>query len=283
MRKLTFEAPEPTFDIVLPGDTHEGSVTYHEKGVADLINYIKAEPNRYWAHMGDWVEAITTDDSRYAWNKEECPIPLKQAKAATAVFSEIAPKCFCGLIGNHELKLHRFGNLVKDEICDKLKIPYGGYMAHVDVKHAGKKLFSMMLWHGPTKGSLASNAKDYEQRIANMKASLKMKLKYMFSDCAIQACGHFHRLLVVPPTNQLYIYTTGSKTKQGYLDGIQTGDYIDPDRRWYLCTGSFSKLYSDNEDAIGYAEVTGYPPVELGFPVIHVVDGRITGVEPIAV
>lgn len=279
MKQLIFEVLEPTFDIVLPGDTHEGSVTYHDKGVKKLIEYIQAEPNRYWAHMGDWIEAITTDDKRYAWNKAEVPIPLKQAQAAIESFLPIAEKCFCGLLGNHELKLHRFGNLVKDVICSQLKIPYGSYMAHVDVKHAGKRLFSIMLWHGPTRGSLASNAKDYEQRIANMKASLKMKMKYMFSDCAIQACGHFHRLFVVPPTSQLFIYSQGTKIKQGYLDGIQTGDYIDPDRRWFVCTGSFAKLYADDDEAISYGEVSGYPPVELGFPVIHVIDGKITGIE----
>jgi hypothetical protein len=282
MKRLSFEVPEPTFDIVLAGDTHEGSVTYHKKGVDQLVDYLK-EPHRFWVHMGDWVEAITTDDKRYAWNKTECPIPIKQAQSAVETFSPVASTCICGLIGNHELKLHRFGNLVQDIICKELNIQYGSYMAHVDIKHAGKKLFSMHLWHGPTKGSLASNAKDQEQRIANMKASLKMKLKYFFSDCAIHACGHFHRLFVVPPTNQLYIYTQSGKIKQGYLDGIQTGDYIDPDRRYYCCTGSFSKLYSDDEDAIGYAEISGYPPVELGFCSVHVVEGKITGVETIVV
>jgi len=283
MKRLVFDVPESTFDICLPGDTHEGSVSYHEKGVKQLIDYILEKPSRYWANMGDWIEAITTDDKRYAWNQKECPIPVKQADAAVETFRPIASKCFCGLIGNHELKLHRFGNLVKDIICKELNIPYGAYMAHVDVKFEGKKLFSMMLWHGPIRGGLTSNAKDYEQAMANMKSSLKMKLKYMVSDCAIQACGHFHRLLIVPPTKQLYIYTSGSKLKQGYLDGIQTGDYIDPDRRYYLCTGSFSKLYPDDDEAIGYAEVSGYKPVELGFPVIHVVDGKIVGVEPIVV
>jgi len=281
MKRLSLEVASPTFDIALPGDTHIGSVSYHEKGVGHLIDHI-ASSGCYWAHMGDWIETITADDKRYAWSKEN-PIPLLQAQEAVKTFQPIADKCFCALIGNHELKLHRFGNLVKDVICSSLSIPYGAYMAHVEVKHEGTKLFSMQLWHGPSRGLLTSQAKDYEQAIANLKASLKMRLKYMVSDCAIQACGHYHRLLTVPPTNQLYIYRQGTKIKQGYLDGIQTGAYIDPDRRWYVCTGSFSKLYPDDEDAISYAEVSGYKPVELGYPVIHVVDKQIKSIEQVVV
>lgn len=42
-------------------------------------------------------------------------------------------------------------------------------------------------------------------------------------------------------------------------------------------TGSFSKLYIDGQD--DYAEVAGYDPVELGYPIVKVVDGRIVNIE----
>lgn len=277
MKRLVLDVPVTDFQIALAGDTHHGNVSMHLSGIQKLIDFIKGDKHRYWAHMGDWIEAITTDNDRYSHDTTRDPIPLKQARAVSEMFRPIAKKCFCGLRGNHELKLHRFGNLVEDVICSNLNIPYGTYLARVIVKYKGKVLFRMFLWHGPAKGSLRSTAKDYEQRQANIKAALKEKMKYKMSDCAIMACGHFHRLIVVPPSQQLYIHDGKTGVHQGYLTGQQEGEYIDTDRRWYVCTGSFSKLYTDGVDS--YAEIAGYDPVELGFPIITVQSGRIVDIK----
>ena len=275
MRSLTLNVSSPSFEIILAGDTHEGSVQMHEKGIGELIEYVRG-PKRYWAHMGDWIEAITTDDKRYSHDSSRDPIPLKQAHAAVEMFRPISSKCFCGLIGNHELKLHRFGNLVSDVICRELRIPYGSYTARVQVVYKGKTLFNMFLWHGPSKGTINSNAKDYEQREANLKATLKMRLKYKMADCAIMAIGHTHKLIVVPPSEQLYLHDAGNGIEQGYLKGEQEGPFIDPDRRWYVSCGAFLKLYENN--VTGYAEVAGYDPVQLGFVVATVEAGRIVDI-----
>lgn len=281
MKRLVWESNTADFKIVLAGDTHLGSVSMHKSGVQKLINFVKGTENTYWIHMGDWIEAISTDDVRFTSEMSEQPIPMRQAVAAVELFRPIADMCIVGLLGNHELKLHRFGNLVQDVICNGLGIPYGTYATRLIVNNNGKNLFKMFLWHGPSKGSLRSAAKDYEQRQANIKASLKEKMKFKMSDCAIMACGHLHKLLVVPPSNQLYITDGPKGVKQGYLSGQQNGDYIDTDRRWYVCTGSFTKLYTDNVQS--YAEVAGYDPVELGFVVVHVVGGKIVNIEPVVV
>lgn len=233
--------------------------------------------------MGDWIDAICTDDKRFAHNPNPGPrdiagpIPLRQAMLAAETFRPIASRGICGLMGNHELKLHRFGNLTKDIICRELNLPYGSYTARIKIVHKNKVLFRIFAWHGPAKGAVSSNAKDAEQRLANMKAALKMKMKYKMADCAVMAMGHVHKLLVVPPTTELYLHDTAKGMQGSYLKGIQSGNYIHPDQRYYVCTGSFPKMYEDGQ--VGYAEVAGYDPVELGFPVIHVVDGQIVDLE----
>ena len=281
MKSLVLNVKSPNFQIILAGDTHDGSVLTHTSGIQKLIDYVDGGKNIYWAHMGDWIEAITTDDKRYDHDTSLDPIPLKQAHAIVKMFEPIRKKCFCGLIGNHELKLHRFGNLVQDVICKELNIPYGTYTATVNVEYRGKFLFKMYLWHGPARGAINSSAKDYEQRVANLKASLKMKMKYKMADCAVMALGHIHKLLIVPPSDQLYLHSDNDGIHQDYLTGLQEGQFIDTDRRWYIATGSFMKLYQP--DAIGYAECAGYDPVELGFPIITVEGGKIVRVEPYVV
>jgi hypothetical protein len=283
MERIIFRVPSRTFDIAMPGDTHIGSSGVHWGGLDKLISYILAEQHRYWIHMGDWIDAICSDDKRFAFDANpnprdpSGPIPLRQAILAAETFSPITARGICGLIGNHELKLHRFGNLTKDIICKKLGLAYGSYTARIIVMYGEEVLFRLFAWHGPAKGTIVSNAKDAEQRAANMKAALKMKMKYKMADCAVMAMGHVHKLLVVPPTGELYLHDTDRGMKADYLSGQQSGEYIHPDQRYYVCCGSFPKMYEDGQ--VGYAEVAGYDPVELGFPVIHVEDGQIVDIE----
>ena len=251
-----------------------------EGGIQRIIDYIKSGENRYWVHMGDWIEAIKTDDPRYDADTTQQSTPLKQAQDAIDIFRPIADRGICGLLGNHELKLHRYGNLSK-LICEGIGIPYGTYASRVVFKADKKDIFKAFLWHGPTKGQISSNAKDWEQRQANMRAALKMKLKYKMSDCAIMLMGHVHKLIVVEPTKQLFIRDGKDGVRHDYLSGKQTGDYIDPDLRWYGATGAFLKLYHDGVS--GYAEIAGYDPVELGCLKIVIQGGIIREIEKVII
>jgi hypothetical protein len=91
------------------------------------------------------------------------------------------------------------------------------------------------------------------------------------------AMGHTHRLIITPPTKQLYLTYGSGKPKQHYLewDGSNDG-YTDPDCRFYVNTGSFLKMYG--EGVISYAEMKGYDPVELGAAIIKVEDRKVTNV-----
>jgi len=276
MERITYEIPLDC-EIVALGDTHIASVMAHRTGILRAIDYVKADDNRYWLHMGDWIEAIATDDIRYDSDTAQQPIPLKQAAEAIALFSPIRDRCIVGLQGNHERKLHRYGDLAA-HICAGLGIKYGTYSARVIFTNGNKTLFRLFAWHGPTRGSISSNAKDWQQRQGNMKAALKMKLQYKWGDCAVMLMGHVHKLIVVPPTtDQLYLSDSVKGPKQGYLSGRQDGVFIDPDLRWYGCTGAFLKLYEDGVS--GYAEIAGYDPVELGYLLIKIQGGNIIDIE----
>jgi hypothetical protein len=274
MQRIEIQVPMD-FDLVDHGDTHIGDVLMHQSGLEKIISYVKAEPNRYWIHKGDWIEAITTDDKRFNEETSEPKMtPAKQRDLAIELYSPIADRGLFGLFGNHEAKLHRFGNL-SEEICDGLGITYGTYSCRAIFKCGKRKLFNGFFTHG--RWQFTSNAKDYEQRQANMRAMLKMRLKYKMGDVAIASCGHSHKLLVVKPTNQLYLHDTPHGLKQSYLTGKQTGNFIDPDHRWYGCSGSLLKLYQDG--ITGYAEMAGYDPIEMGCLIWKIRDGLIVDCE----
>lgn len=274
MRRIEFNCPSD-FDLIDHGDTHGGDLLFHAKGHQKMVDYILEEDNRFWIHKGDWVEAITVDDKRY--NIETAVprmTPLQQRDYMIDLYRPIATRGICGLLGNHEAKLHRFGNLAED-ICKAIDVPYGSYSCRVLFKDGKRKLFNGFFTHG--RWVFSSAAKDYEQRQANMRAALKMRLKYKIGDCALQSCGHAHKLLVVKPTNQLYLHDTPTGLRSAYLTGKQTGNFIDPDHRWFGCSGSFLRLYEDG--ITGYAEMAGYDPVEIGFLVWKIRDGIIVDCE----
>jgi hypothetical protein len=55
------------------------------------VDYILSGENRYFMHLGDWLEAIVTDDKRYNappddLKEKEQVIPMKQAMDAVGLF-----------------------------------------------------------------------------------------------------------------------------------------------------------------------------------------------------
>lgn len=270
-------------EILGVGDTHE-DIMMHEKGLLKHVDYVIKRPDsRYLIHMGDWIEAIPTDDKRYQYNPESCPLPKKQADHIIDIFKPVASQMIVGLLGNHERKHHRIMNFA-EYICNSLGIPYGTGMCRIVFRDpSGARLFNFLVTHG--RWNFTSNAKDYEQQQANMKAMLRMKLGALrFGDCIVQMCGHAHKILISPPARQLFLndkQTQGKATKeqgisQHYYKVDQTAAFIPHDERWYVCTGSYRKNMVDGVD--DYAE--GYGPVELGCVKIIVSNGEVASIEP---
>jgi predicted phosphodiesterase len=266
-------------EILLHGDTHIGSELTYYNGIDKLIKYVK-DNNAYVIHMGDWIEAITSDDKRFQADSTKEFIPSRQADMAVELYQPIADKILVGLEGNHEYKLERFGNYA-EEICRRLNIAFGGSTTKLHLYNKKSLMLKMFLTHG-YRGALNSNAKDFEQQQANIKANLKRKLVHKAGDCLVMACGHYHHALVVPPAERLILSDNGKEIKQKYLKaGNGAEEYIEPDRRYYLCTGSFLKTFEIGVS--GYAERAGYDPVELGYISVKLKGGVISSVDRVMI
>lgn len=283
MRLLTAALPS-AFEFVLLGDTHEGSRACAGDLVDNTLEWVMEKRDRFWAHMGDPIEAITCDDKRFTPGKNKPSIPVQEAKSARKRYRKAASRNKAFLAGNHDGMLIRFGDLTRDIICDcddngRNSMPYGGRMAKLSLSDKHGPLFKLFLWH-PSRVTIRSNAKDWQQQIANRKARLKMLLEQLASDCLIMAMGHIHQLLVVDPAPRLELYDDGERLHQRYLGpGNGAQDYIERDRRWYCATGSYLRSQMLNEDT--YAEIAGYPPVELGHVLITVEDRKVVRVVPV--
>lgn len=277
-----------THRLYLFGDTHEGSILKHRKGVKKMKKRILADPAAYAFHMGDVAEGITIDDKRYCRDTidPKTPTPVHQYNAAAEELYEIRDRLL-GILdhGNHDWTIaSRYGNSVENIVArelwgkDKAKDYCGTYSCKLSIKDSkGNLMYKSFLTHG--NGSINSTADDPVRREANMHLSLKRKLHKKAGDCVIMAHAHTHKLLVKPPIRELYLTDDGKHIKQQYTEIDQTEGYIPPDLRWYINTGSFYKLYHDGVSS--YAERASYDPVELGYAVVHVKDGIIKDVEKV--
>lgn len=261
------------------GDLHDSSVLSSTSGWNKMVDLILSEydgcRNNYGIHGGDMIEAIMVDDPRTDEEKLKEPMPLAQIKEAKRKLEPIKDKLIAILMGNHERKLWRFGNITQ-EVCEHLGVEYGTYTAKITIQdNKGDLMYKVYETHGYK--TITSTADDPKRRRVNMNLILKRHLKFKAGDCAIMIKHHAHKLLVCAPEPELYMTDDGKKIKQAYTSGGQTEGYIHPDARWYGCAGSFLKLYGDGIS--GYAEIMEYDPVELGFLVTKVRDKRIVEVK----
>lgn len=269
MQRITCEIPL-NCRLYLSSCQHMGSYLCHYNGIARMVDTIEDDPLAHLFLLGDLLEAITTDDKRYVHDTQKIPIPSKQKKEAIQVFNPIKRKIDLVLGGNHELKLHRYGNLA-EEFAEEMDAPYGTRTARVIFTHKGKTLFRAFMTHDVP--IFKSNAKDYTQKQANILAAMKNALHGRMGDCALMVCGHPHQLLVLEPSPILYLTDGEEGVKQHYLTGdMGDGGFINIDQRYYGCAGSFRKKFVDGID--DYSDI--YDPNELGYLICDVEDGKIS-------
>lgn len=285
MRLLTSTIPNEC-DLILHGDTHEGNKAAFVKGIDRLLEWTMAQPNRFYVHMSDAIEARTVDHPYFDIDTtvEGQTKPVLQCKSVVKRYEGTQDRCLAWLHGNHEYALQRFGNLTQDYILDQLKIrdKYGGATCKLKLTNKRGRQIAKLYLHHPYRFSLNSHAKDEEQRLANDKARLKWFLRKKASDCLVMAIGHVHKLYVVEPVRMLLIYDDGKGLQQEYLRaGEGAHDYIEPDRRYYVATGSY--LRSQILGADCYSEIYGYNPTELGHVVIEIRNGKIEAVKEVVV
>ena len=284
MEVVTWALPKSgDCSIYLAGDFHYGALTCSRSSIRQMISGI--QKNDLLILMGDLIEAITPDDRRWqttsvAW-QDKLYTPQEQAEAIVRDLKSLKGRIPVVLAGNHCWKLM---NTVcfPQIIATALDSEYGGAACVVHFKFQGKTAFRFHLMHGGW--TPFSQAKDVVQADANIRAALKQKLQDQMGDCIAHFAGHGHRLIVQPPTahRQLYINTSeaGKITQHYKVTPQQNASYIHFDSRWYGMTGSFLKLYSPpGSKSIGYAEMVGYRPNEIGCLRAVVQGGQLVNVE----
>lgn len=268
-------------EIALHGDTHYGDILCYKKGVVRFRNWLLEKPeSRFFYHMGDAIEGIMVTDKRFDVRTNKEPVPMDQANHVIAFYKSVGKQCILWHKGNHEDTLKRFGNLAS-YMASGIGAKYGTWSGITQFTVKGKQVFKVYTSHG-FRGTIKSNAKDPEQQQANMAAAMKRRLSKKFGDCLVMAVGHTHLLMVVPPVQRLFLTSDSEQIHHGYLGAAEgTERYIDPHSRWYVNTGSFMKMYEIGYD--GYAERAGYDPVELGYAVMQVRDGRLVNIEKVVI
>lgn len=277
MEFVDVEVPK-NFNIFFFGDIHIGTLLAHCEGFKRALKKTKSNYKgcscNHIVGMGDYIEAIDSSDKRFDTQTIDVGKirPELQAEYFKSLIQPYSRKFDTLLFGNHEDKLLRFFDYTA-WICRDLAIPYGTYTSVITYRlKSGEKLFKVFAAHG--RGTISSSADDPERIEANLNLSLKRKLKNKAADCAVMAIGHTHKLLIAKPKNTLYITSDGDKMKENYKVGDQSANYIHPDHRYYLNTGTFRRTYM--RGVSDYAEKAMYDPVVLGFPVITVRNGLIT-------
>jgi hypothetical protein len=280
MRLITKVLPD-NHNIFHFGDKHGGSVLSWDGGFLKMIDMMHSKyegcSNNYGIEGGDDIEAIMVDDKRFSPDRLTEDLPLAQIKSAIKIRQPIKKKLLVKLMGNHERKLWRFGDITQ-KICDELEVDYGTYSAKITIKDKNDNLmYKIFETHGSR--SITSTADDPKRRRSNMELILKRQLKEKAGDCAVMIKHHAHKLLVSKPESELYLVDNGKEIVAGYTGLRQTDPYIDQNERWYGCAGSFLRLYGDGIS--GYAEIGEYDPVTLGFLVLIVRDRKIVELKPI--
>jgi predicted phosphodiesterase len=131
--------------LYVMGDTHIGHPNTNMKLLQkhiDLIRKTKAP----WVHIGDWVDAISSDDRRF--NIEDHRVSVVEAYLdMEELFNPIVPSCVAVLRGNHGSKWSKQeGDMIK-VIARRWGVPYLGYCGFV-LFFVGNKSYKIWLHHG---------------------------------------------------------------------------------------------------------------------------------------
>ncbi len=269
------------YNLFLWGDTHIGSISTSYEAIKTFTDKIKKDKKNFWAMGGDLIEGIAPNDKRFsllghAHGGGRSAMIGEQKKEFIKLFQPIANRGLWVLHGNHEHNLINMFNIVED-ICERLNIPYGTYMAKINMG-----TFKILDWHG--RGIINPMSGDYKQIETNRQINLKRKLRHLADDCDIMAMHHVHQLIIHEPDNKLCLVDDGQQLQQFYqspcIHAQDNGHRIIPEaNRWYLACGSGLKQFVQGHST--YAEIAGYRPSELGCIKVKVKDHQLINCEKV--
>ena len=115
--------------LYVMGDTHIGHPNTDMKLLQKHIDLIK-NSRAPWVHLGDWVDAISTDDRRFSIEDRRMTV-VESYMDMEELFNPIVPSCLAVLRGNHGSKWSRTeGDMIKI-IARRWGVPYLGYQGFV--------------------------------------------------------------------------------------------------------------------------------------------------------
>jgi len=284
MELITHKVKGIDFNYFLFGDAHKGSVFHHEKGWQQLVDHMRskidglsADRNIGFDH-GDAIDAIDPKDMRRYTIGDQKSLILQQIEDAKKDRIAIKGQLVCLLKGNHELKHWHIGDIT-DDLCKNLGVKYGGFSCKITFISRGRYLFKHYATHGRT--GISSVADDPERRRTNKLLSLKRKLRDKpTGDTILCSRGHTHWCDRLKPHADTYFADDGNEIISNQITSDHTAEYIPPDLRWYVSTGSFYKTYLPNSKLTSYAEAADYDPLRCGYQLCKVRNGVIKSIEP---
>jgi hypothetical protein len=244
-----------TFRLYPLGDIHLGSSNCDKTALFRVIDTIRADADARWIGMGDYVEWITPKDKRWhAGGIDQSIINMANLdrigdayveKIAT-ILRPIMDKCWAMGKGNHEGTFERehHTNLTQRilQACDVTGDLYTGWAAitRIVFEDSASHRSSVRIFH--SHGWQAG-------RLSGAKINQLDHLMGWIDGCRIYLQGHSHDRVVKTKTK---LDTNPSFTKLTAYDAFGAH------------TGSYLRTYQ--QDATGYGEEKGYPPVPIGPP-----------------
>ncbi len=241
------------FRLIPLGDIHLGSANCDKGALFKVIDGIRADPNARWLGIGDYVEWITPKDKRWhAGGIDEAIVNLANidrigdayVDVISTILGPIMDKCWGMGKGNHETTFERehHTNLVQ-RILQQTGAPGSLYLGwasitRVQFEDASSHRSSIRIFasHGWQAG-----------RMAGAKVNQLDHLMGWIDGCRIFLQGHSHDRVVKTKT---VLGTNPSFTKLTATNSF--GAHC----------GSYLRTYQQN--ATGYGEEKGYPPVPIG-------------------
>ena len=278
-----------SYKLSFLGDKQIGNIAFSESKFLEVRERILSEQYNYVIDMGDAIEAFWVNDPRYNFQSHKITVAEQKKTDNELLLPLVQEGRLIGkLIGNHEWKvMNSYGDIVKEQCEDLQKdsnseLPhYAGYSAKFELVDSFGIQFKVYTTHG--RKQVSSVSPDKHRRRAYLQFRLKRLLEDMAGDCIIMARAHSHIVLVTPPIPTVYLTNEDDELVQHYTKaGIGASeDYIPPDERWYLCSGSF--LRSQYINIVTYTEVLELPPVELGYCEAIIEDRKVVDVREVKI
>ncbi len=243
--------------------------------------------HNYVVDHGDIIDAIDPLDPRWYGGLTGKGSIMQQIERAKRNRLAIKDHLVCICDGNHPRKKWAFGAITKD-VSDWLEVPGGGWWYAISYHNRrGELMYKHFCTHG--RKTISSTADDPKRRRTNKQLILKRLLKMKSGSCVLMSRGHTHWLDRLPPEHDVYYTDNGKEAYHQMTEADHTAEYIHPDLRWYVSTGSFVKPSIVNNDPaevapITYSEAADLDPtLWVGFMLAKIRNGRIQEIEPVRV